>query len=403
MFSWIDPRSVRSEAMDYGRRQLRPAVGWLYLAMFIAVGFALSLLGPSLTYLRERAHVSKGTIGVLFAAQSLGYLLGALLSGRFYDRGAGHRAVAGALAGLAGTALLIPHATSVLALCVPFALIGCFAGCLDVGGNVLVVWHSRRTGSSQLLNALHLFFGIGAVLTPPLVNRSLAYSHGLGIAAGLLAGYALVIAVLALMHSAPEPGVVAGQTTQVFAPTRILGVIGFFFFLYVGVEVGFSGWIKTYAEGLHLPGIDTPTWLNTAFWVCFTLGRLIATILSKRIRPGRLLFGSCAASVALLMVMVAADGQIAAVWITTILLGFALAPQFASMIAYAEERITLSGRSTSWFISASGIGGLLLPWLIGSLIDRSGSGAMPLTVLAAAIASTAWLLVVRRQLARNFA
>jgi fucose permease len=380
----------------------RSPAGWIYLAAFITVGLSFSMLGPALTYLQRRADVSKGEIGVLFVAQSVGYLAGSLLSGRLYDHGYGHRAMAFGLVGMAGAALAIPHATSVPMLAIPVSLLGAFGGCVDVGGNTLVVWHSRRTGSGRLLNALHLFFGIGALLSPGFVNRSIAWSGGLGLVCGVIAGYSILIASVILIHETPvhttddeAERTIGGPKPQ--TPARILAVIGFFFVLYVGVEIGFSGWIKTYAEGIHLAG-NAPTFLNTAFWVSFTLGRLLAVVLARRVRPGQMLAGSCALTVALLAVMALADGGHAMVWVTTPLIGIAVAPQFATMIAYAEERITLSGRSTSWFVSAAGIGGLTLPFLIGQLLDRS-SGAMPIAVLVAAIAAMAWLLVVRRSLA----
>ncbi|MCU1396724.1 MAG: rane protein of unknown function [Ilumatobacteraceae bacterium] len=377
---------------------MRRTAGWPYLAAFIALGMSLSLLGPSLTFLRGRAHVSTGEIGVLFVAQSLGYLVGALSCGRLYDRGAGHRGIAAGLVGIAAASLVIPHVTSVALLTIPVAFVGVFCACVDVGGNTLVVWHSRRTGSIRLLNGLHLFFGIGALLVPGLVNRSLAWSHGLLVVTTVIAIYAVVVAIVMLVHQAPVHTTPDGGDPHApQTPTRILAVIGIFFFLYVGVEIGFSGWITTYAQGIHLPGRNAATWLNTVFWLSFTLGRLLAVVLAKHVRTGAMLAASCLLTVGLLLVMAIANGSPALVWVTTPLIGIAVAPQFATMIAYAEERITLSGRATSWFVSSSGIGGLALPFLIGQLLDGSSS-AMPLAVLVASGAATAWLLVVRRTL-----
>ena len=314
----------------------RPPVGWLYLATFIAVGLSLTFIGPSLTYLRERAGATKGEIGILFPASSIGYLAGSLISGRLYDRGFGHRAVAGGLIGLGAVSLLVPHVTTVAALSIVFAAIGAFSGCVDVGGNTLVVWHTRAEGSARLLNALHLFFGFGALASPLLVSRSLAWTGGLGFAVGTIAAYSLVVAAAVLFHDAPIHATDDVDAPMNQTPARVLGVIGVFFFLYVGVEIGFSGWLKTYAEGIDLPGKDSPTWLNTLFFVGFTLGRFIAVLLAKRIRPGPMLVGSCALTSLLLLAMAIADGSPAAVWITTGLIGLAVAPQFATMIAYAE-------------------------------------------------------------------
>lgn len=378
-------------------RRIRPPTGWLYLATFISVGLALTLSGPSLTYLRDRAGVSKGDIGVLFPASSIGYLVGSLISGRLFDRGLGHRAVSGGLIGLGISALFIPHVTGVGALSLVFAFLGAFSSCVDVGGNTLVVWHSRGLGSSRLLNALHLFFGFGALLSPLLVNRSLAWTGGLGVAVGFLAVYSFVIAGIILLHESPTPTRHNSASTGDQTPARVLGVIGVFFVLYVGVEIGFSGWITTYAEGIELPGANSATLLNTLFFVFFTLGRFIAVLIARRVRPGLMLVASCAVTAVLLLAMAVADGSPVAVWITTALIGLAVAPQFATMIAYAEDHIQLSGRATSWFVSAAGFGGIAMPFLIGKMLDRS-SNAMPITVFVGAVAATGWVAVVRRSL-----
>lgn len=378
----------------------RPPVGWLYLAAFISVGLALTIIGPALTYLRERAGASKGEIGIVFPASSIGYLIGSLISGRLYDRGNGHRVVAGGLIGIAVGALALPHAITVPAIAAVVALVGLFAGCVDVGGNTLVVWHTRGDGSSRLLNALHLFFGFGALASPLLVSASLASTDGLGLAVAGVAVYSVVVALVVLLHDTPTHGLADDDIDRRDVPVRVLGVIAFFFFLYVGVEIGFSGWLKTYAEGIDLPGADSPTWLNTLFFLCFTFGRFCAVVIAKRVRSGVMLVGSCALTSVLLLVMAIADGQPVAVWTCTALIGIAVAPQFASMIAYAEDHIKLSGKATSWFIGAAGLGGIAMPFLIGRLLDRS-SNAMPIAVMVGAVLATGWVAVVRSTLLRH--
>ena len=372
----------------------------MYLASFVSVGLALTIIGPALSYLRDRAGVSNGDIAALFPASSIGYLIGSAVSGRFYDRGFGHRAVAGGLIGLSAAGLLVPHVTSVAGLAVVFALVGMFAGTVDVGGNTLVLWHTRGTNSSRLLNALHLCFGVGALLCPVLVDRSIEWTGGLGVAVGFIAAYSIAIALVVLLHEMPvhtEHDHHESESGTSQTPTRILVVIAFFFVIYVGIEIGFSGWLKTYAEGIDLPGEHSPTALNTLFFVCFTLGRLIAVTLAKRVRPGMMLVVSCAATAGLLVVMAIADGSPPFVWGCTALIGVTIAPQFATMIAYAEAHIALSGRATAAFVGAAGLGGLLLPWLIGQLLEGS-TGAMPIAVFVGAVALTAWVAVVRRAL-----
>ena len=42
-----------------------------------------------------------------------------------------------------------------------------------------------------------------------------------------------------------------------------------FFLLYVGLEVGFAGWVPTYGEELRLSDVGV-TWLTATFWIGFT-------------------------------------------------------------------------------------------------------------------------------------
>jgi fucose permease len=96
---------------------------------------------------------------------------------------------------------------------------------------------------------------------------------------------------------------------------------------------------------------------------------------------------------------VVGSGQL--VWVATALLGIGLAPQFATMIAFAERHVAITGSATSWFIGAVAIGGFVLPWLIGQLFDRTGSEALPAAVLISAGATLAWLVVVARMFGRR--
>ena len=59
--------------------------------MFVFSGAALTLIGPTLTELRERTGTGIGDIGVLFVALSLGGVVGSLAAGHLLDRFDGHR------------------------------------------------------------------------------------------------------------------------------------------------------------------------------------------------------------------------------------------------------------------------------------------------------------------------
>ena len=96
----------------------------LYLVSFLVVGMAMSVLGPALTELRDRSGADLGDIGVLFAGQSIGYIVGSFGGGRLYDRFNGHRVFAAALVVLGVGLALVPAFNGLTALFMTFVVIG---------------------------------------------------------------------------------------------------------------------------------------------------------------------------------------------------------------------------------------------------------------------------------------
>jgi fucose permease len=97
-------------------------------------------------------------------------------------------------------------------------------------------------------------------------------------------------------------------------------------------------------------------------------------------------------------VLVLGHGSAAPVWIGTALFGLALAPQYPTMIAFAERHLALTGSATAWFVAASAVGSLAFPWVIGQVFAGVGAEALPATVLAASGVTLVWVLVVVRVL-----
>lgn len=365
--------------------------------MFIPLGLAASLMGPSLTDLRERVGVGTGAIGVLFPCTSIGYVAGAVLGGRGYDRKLGHKLLAASLLTSAAAMLLIAWAPSLLVLGVGAVLTGFFTSGVDLGGNTLLVW-SRGRDAAPLLNALHLCFGLGAFLAPLFVNRALAWGHGVGWAWTAASVPTALMAVWVLTRDTPEPVDVDAHDRGTTAPNWMLAIIMVFFVLYVGLEIGFAGWVYTYAQEIGLGGADTPALLTATFWGSFSVGRLVSVWLARRAGPTVLLTGSCVLAVAAIALLAVGHEVTAIVWIATSLFGFGTAPQFPTMIAFAERHIPLTGAATSWFIVGAGLGGLSMPWIIGNLLDRWGAVAMPRAVLVLAVVLLAWYAFVHRML-----
>ncbi len=369
-----------------------------YLAGFTVVGVSLSVGGPALSYLRARAHTDHAGIATVFVAQSLGYIVGALAGGRLLDGGRGHRAWLAAMAGSLSALAIVAASRSLWAMGVGFTLVGVFGALADVCGNTLTVW--RSTGyAGRRLNALHLAFAIGAVTSPVVVDRSLAWTGGLWL---VLVPVALVIALVGpsfLRTPAPARPRIDATATPGGQPRRwALGLVCGYFFLYVALEVTFAGWIHSYVEDVSGGSTATATAVTMVFWIGFTVGRLGAIWLAGRVTAGVLVGAATVASVVASALFVAVDGTGPMLWVVTALFAVSVAPQYASMVAHAESRLGLRGRDTSLIIATSGLGGLVMPWVVGILFDRIGPYSLPRVVLAVSVAAGLVLAVTNRAL-----
>ena len=380
----------------------RGAPAAAYLLAFVFLGLASTFPGPALSYLRERAGTDDAGIALVFVGSSLGYVVGSLLAGRIVDRGGGHRwwslAIVVALAAVG----VISTLTALGPIVAVFAVLGFVLGSCDTSGNTLVLW-AHPDDSGPLLHGLHLCFAIGALLAPLAVNRALAWSDSLWpllIPLGLVGAYcvwqflASPAPVRTRIALTTHPGARAARTGQILAMCA-------FFVVYVGVETGVAGWVHSYVEQIGYGGPGTATGVTAIFWTGFVCGRLIAIPLSRYVRPSLMLTGSLTLLIVMSVVFVITAGPGIGLWVVMFVIGLVIAPQFASMIAFAEEHLTLSGAATAAFIASAGLGALLIPWLLGVLFDAKGADVLPPVVLvsscmAAATAGLAGWLVLRR-------
>jgi fucose permease len=357
---------------------LVPRSVWPYFVSFLIVGMAFGVLGPALTDLREQSGADIGEIGILFVGMSAGYLVGSFTGGWLFDRFNGHRVLAGSLVLLGIGLALVPAVAELGALFATFVLIGFGGAICDVGCNTLLMWE-LGAGSGRAMNLLHLCFGIGALVAPLMVHI------GLAVATRTAALGCAVLAGWALRSQAPTRST-QRRAEHTDTTLSILLLLFLFCFLYVGLELGFAGWITTYGEEIGFTALAA-TWLTTVFWLGFTLGRVLASAIAHRVQPDTILYTACAASVAAAVVMIAGGGNTAVVWTATALMGVAAAPQFPGMVTLAERRIHMSGSATSWFVGGAGAGGLVFPFVIGRFFGAQGADALPVAAFALAVAT----------------
>jgi FHS family Na+ dependent glucose MFS transporter 1 len=248
------------------------------------------------------------------------------MSGRLFDRTPGHPVMAAGLILMAAMLGLAPLAPLLGLLFLVFLILGMAQAAVDVGGNTLLVW-IYGDEVPPFMSGLHFFFGLGAFLSPLII--ALAVTPGGGITWAYWALAILMLPVAIWLLRLPSPAIQGDTETGVsrVVDHKLLALLVVFFFLHVGAELSFGGWIFDYAVALGLTTSSTSAYLlNSAFWGALTLGRLLAIPAAIRLRPSTILLGGLVGCLVSLVVILGWPASSVAVWLGTVGMGLSIAP-----------------------------------------------------------------------------
>jgi fucose permease len=125
----------------------------------------------------------------------------------------------------------------------------------------------------------------------------------------------------------------------------------------------------------------------SGYWLTFTVGRLLAVPISMRIRPGTLVTG--AITLALIAAIAATVDPLAPA--AYLVAGLAMGPVFPGGLSWLRRRYPeRAGEVGSIIIAAGGIGGMVIPPMIGFIVEARGIPAISVTL--AVLLSVAVLL-----------
>jgi FHS family Na+ dependent glucose MFS transporter 1 len=366
-----------------------------YYLAFILLGLGSGVEGPTLLKLAEHTASPLSQISQVFFFGSLGYLLGSLLGGWIYDRVSGHRFMSGILVALAILIAFVPVANSLWILLIIILVLGFTKGALDVGCNTLLLWvHNETVG--PFMNGLHTCFGLGAFIAPLMVAWSLASTGDIYWVFWILAILAFPIAFLIWNLPSPESRAIPTQHENAPFPILPVVIMVLCFVLYVGSEVGYGNWIYAYGVKLNFGTEVTAAYLTSAFWGSFTLGRLFGVWVSTRLKPITILSIDFAGSLLSLGLIIAFRESAVILWIGTILLGISQASIFPTFLTLAEQRMHVTGTVAGLFLLGAGVGGMILPWSIGQVFEKTGAGAMMAMILADSVLNLLMFLLFTR-------
>jgi MFS transporter, FHS family, glucose/mannose:H+ symporter len=403
-----DPISVGERRVS--SRQRERQLSLLLHGGFLLIGIVTTLLGPILPLLAAKWHLSDAEAGWLFTAQYGGGILGSAVASQMILRFGVLRLMA---CGYAATAVAIA--------CLGFSNWG--IGLLSVLGygyilglmapamNLLVAeMNSGRQAAA--LNILNFVWAMGAVAGPPLIAffaRDGRLDPPLIVLAVLLACVAFLIARRAFVDSPSgrnrqnldrqDAGRFGGSSLRVWTSPYPL-LTGALIFIYVGTETAASGWIATYALRLGEPTAAFGTMTPSVFWAGLLIGRAAAPAVLIRVSDTALvLLGLIIAGAGLLIVL--AGSNLISVSVGVGLTGLGLAAIFPTTFAiFTRHFENLAPQLIGFLFVFGGVGGAVIPWLVGFVSERFGDLRVGLLVpLIGVAAMITFQMCIRRVLA----
>ena len=391
----------------------RAYIGLILLSFiaFISLGLPDGLLGVAWPSIRETFSLRLDALGILLVASTAGYITSSFLSGKLIAKlGVGGTLAASCFltgAGLIGYTL-VPAWWMMVLLGV---VAGLGAGAIDAGLNTYIASHFGE----GLMQWLHASFGVGVTLGPLIMTAGLNWFNdwhwgyqNVGTAQIILAGCFLF--TLRMWQRTPELpheeekkemrltdyNTPIGETLKQSSVWMSL----LMFFIYTGIEVSFGSWTYSLLTlSRNVPTEVAGLWAGS-YWATFTLGRILAGLLTRRLGVKNLL---------VLGQVAAACGAVLLWWnpfptasiIAVSIIGFALAPIFPALVSLTSLRVGdhHAANTIGMQISAAGFGAAVIPGLAGVLAENISLEAIPvyLTILFGVLIATYFITTPKYQ------
>lgn len=366
-----------------------------YGICFFSLGLGTASLGPMLPFLADSAAVSLAQISFLFTTDSLGYMLGSVGGGRLFDRFDGHKLMILAILLMVVISIVIPLTPFYTIWLFVMFLFGFSRGLLDIGGNINLMW-IFKSNVGPYMNGLHFSFGVGAFFAPIVINFVMS------LFGDVITWPYWALAVLFLpglyglwrLKSPTNPELETHEQNKQPLNIRLILLMILLFFIYVGVEGGFSGWIFTYATELSIVDESAAAYITSIFWGTLTLGRLISMLIAKRIKSSNLLLGNFIFAICVLGLVIIWPTDQTILWIVSAGLGMALSSVFPTLLALSETRMKITGTVTGLFFLGSSLGSTVVPMLLGQIFEFVGSYEVMVTLFGLACAGLIVLIFV---------
>lgn len=374
----------------------------IYLA-FVSLGLPDSLLGSAWPTMQSAMGVPSSYAGYVSMTISFMTILSSLFSPRLIRRFATKWIVVISI-GLTVLGLLGFSFSGQYWMLILFALpYGLGAGSIDASLNSYVAMNY----SSKVMNFLHCFYGLGAVISPNIMALALKHARwndGYRWTAFIQIGI-LAVCILSLplwkAKGQDEGGIkdIAGIREAIRVPGVILTLIAFF--AYCAGEATCFLWTSSYFAGTK-EGMSRELIASFGGLIFFglMLGRLIAGFISDRIGDKRMIRIGLAIEAAGILLVLIPGPQYYFAMAGFLVIGTGMGPIYPAIQHMAPENFgrRYSASVISLQMASAYIGSTFMPMIFGILQQKIGIGIMPEYLAVFAVLNFVFLELAYRKI-----
>lgn len=363
----------------------------LAFAAFISLGLPDGVLGVAWPSIRGAFQLPLDALGILIAVTTAGYLASSFCGGAILRRLPIGSLLALSTAAAAAALLGIAAAPAWPAILACGILAGVGGGAVDAGLNA----YGARHFSTRTLNWLHACFGLGATIGPLVATAVLGTGLNWRWSYALVGSAQLLLAMTFFATRHRWPGTAQPAAAHPVPAARSLDTLRRLpawlgmatFFVYSGVELAVAQWSFTLLTlGRDIPAITAGLFVSL-YWGSLMAGRVLFGAVANRLPPVPAVRACVVASI-LGAALLWLGSSAAASLLGLMVIGFALAPIFASLISLTPRRLgpAHADSAIGFQIAAAALGGAAVTGGIGMLARGFGLEVIGLAVLLGSLA-----------------
>ena len=374
-----------------------------YFAFWI-LGISATLLGVNGESLTQQFNMPLEDSGIFISLQGLGSTITILFIGIAYNyyhprflllSGPVLLALGCGMIGIAETQIIAILGT---------LLLGLGFGALLAGPNIIIPTLNKGK-STGALNALNMFFGIGAVTGPQIVNLAMRFNDYrlsfLFCALGSII-VTIVFSLIKLPQTLNDDDTSVGSLRTMWANISWVIILPFsiLLLLYVGTEVGFGAWLYTQMTRVAGATESGATLIVSLFWGGIVLGRFLASTFARKIRAEHLLLLTIATiGIATGFLLTFSDSVIISA-MSAFIVGVGCGPVFPTTLAIVSDTYPrLFVLSSGIIIAIGNIGAMIIPWVQGKVGQGENGGMIVPFILAGVMIILA--IYIQRQVSQK--